>query len=100
MSREIPSLFAPSAPGKAQYGDTNFELLDRLIEVVTAQAFAQAICDRVLEPLHLTSTWLFTDQNLDRYAEQATILNASTPVTAPNTNASTSATRTYFSTAT
>lgn len=51
--RAMPSPFAPSTPGRALYSDLNYDLLGRIIEVVTSSSYADAICKRVIEPLGL-----------------------------------------------
>ena len=98
MTRELPSPFPPATAGKAHYGDTNYELLGRIIEVVTAQDFGQAVATRILDSLGLTSTWLFTEQTLDRYGEQASVFYGRIPVSAPKTIASTPASGAIVST--
>ncbi|MEV0852171.1 serine hydrolase domain-containing protein [Nocardia fluminea] len=87
-ARSMPSRFPPSAPGRAQYCDTNYQLLGRIIEVATAGRFEDALRRRVLEPLGLLDTWLFTSQTLDRYDEVATLRHGRTPLRIPKTIAS------------
>lgn len=87
-ARSMPSRFAPSTPGRAQYCDTNYQLLGRIIEIATAVSFDDALRRRILEPLHLQHTWLFTPQTLDRYAEVAQLRHGRIPLHIPNTIAS------------
>ncbi|MFJ2666561.1 hypothetical protein ACIO14_19670 [Nocardia fluminea] len=42
-ARSMPSRFPPSAPGRAEYCDTNYQLLGRIIEVATAGRFEDAL---------------------------------------------------------
>ncbi|GAA4429914.1 hypothetical protein GCM10023169_32710 [Georgenia halophila] len=42
---------------KARYSDTGFQLLIRILEVVTGRSFADLLTDRILAPLDLTRTW-------------------------------------------
>ncbi|GAA2131028.1 serine hydrolase domain-containing protein [Glycomyces algeriensis] len=88
MARRLPSRFAPSAPGRTQYCDTNFQLLGRIVEVATSSGYHHAIRKRVIEPLGLHATWLFTPDTLDRYGEVATILHGRTPLRIPKSIAS------------
>ncbi|WP_026930351.1 serine hydrolase domain-containing protein [Glycomyces tenuis] len=88
MARRMPSRFAPSAPGRAQYCDTNYQLLGRVIEVLTSGSYDQAVRKRITEPLGLRDTWLFTPGTLDRHGEVATILHGRTPLRIPKTIAS------------
>ncbi|WP_280424857.1 serine hydrolase domain-containing protein [Nocardia carnea] len=87
-ARNMPSRFAPSTPGRAQYCDTNYQLLGRIIEVATSGGFEVALRRRILEPLHLQHTWLFTPHTLDRYDEVATIRHGHIPLHIPKTIAS------------
>ena len=86
--RGMPSRFAPSTPGRAQYCDTNYQLLGRIVEVATSGTFDDALRRRILEPLHLQHTWLFTPRTLNRYDEVATIRHGHTPLHIPKTIAS------------
>ncbi|MPZ52095.1 MAG: serine hydrolase [Acidimicrobiia bacterium] len=88
-ARAMPSRFAPSTPGKAQYSDTNFQLLGRVIEVATGVTYEKAIRRRVIEPLDLNGTWLFTPDTLHRYGEVAPTMYGRTPLRIPNALAST-----------
>lgn len=82
--RAMPSPFAPSTPGKAQYSDINYDLLGHMIEVATSSSYAQAIGKRVIEPLSLHD-WLFTPSTLDHYDEVASVLHGRTPLHIPKT---------------
>ncbi|MDT0328218.1 serine hydrolase domain-containing protein [Nocardiopsis lambiniae] len=88
MARGMPSRFAPSAPGRAQYCDTNYQLLGRIIEVATSGGYEEAFRSRIVEPLGLRDTWLFTPDTLDRYDEVAPILHGRTALRIPKTIAS------------
>ncbi|NED97715.1 beta-lactamase family protein [Phytoactinopolyspora alkaliphila] len=88
MARAVPSRFAPSTPGKAQYGDTNYQLLGRIVEVATSGSYDDAIRSRIIDKLGLRHTWLFTPQTLSRYGEAAPVLHGPTPVHVPKAIAS------------
>lgn len=85
--RAMPSPFAPSTPGRALYSDLNYDLLGKIIEVVTSSSYADAICKRVIEPLGLHD-WLFTPSTLDRYDEVASVRYGRTSLHIPKTIAS------------
>jgi len=80
---ELQPQFAPSAPGKAFYSDTNFQLLGALVETVTGQTYEEALRDRILEPLGLEATYPFTAQALDRYPDVDAMLYGSSPIVIP-----------------
>jgi CubicO group peptidase (beta-lactamase class C family) len=85
---ELEPHFAPAAPGKAFYSDTNYQLLGALVEAVTGQTYEEALRDRVLEPLGLVDTFPFTLQTLDRYADVDAMLHGTRPVVIPRAMAS------------
>jgi CubicO group peptidase (beta-lactamase class C family) len=60
-SKTITPPFAPGSPGKALYSDTNFQLLGLIIEKITGLSYAEAVHERIVKPLGLTSTWCYTD---------------------------------------
>lgn len=80
-SRALPSPFPPSAKGKAHYSDTNYQLLGRIIEVLTESSYGDEVRRRIVEPLGLRSTYLFTSQ--DGFDEVATMLYKQTPFAVP-----------------
>ena len=85
---ELEPRFAPSAPGKAFYSDTNYQVLGALVEAVTGQTYEEALRDRILEPLGLEATYPFTAQTLDRYADVDAMLYGSRPIVIPRAMAS------------
>lgn len=60
-SRTMGPVFPPGAKRKARYSDTNYQLLGRVIEEATGQAYADALRTEVLEVLGLHGTWLYAD---------------------------------------
>lgn len=62
-AKAIKPHFAPGAKGKAHYADTNFQLLGRIIEVVTGQSYAVNCQQHILQPLGLSGTYLYQDPN-------------------------------------
>lgn len=55
--RETPE-FAPGAAGRWAYSSTNYLLLGMVIEKAAGSSYAQALRQRILDPLGLTSTFL------------------------------------------
>ncbi len=51
--------FAPSAPGRAFYSDTNFQLLTAIIEKILGDSFANSVTKHIALPLGLKNTWVF-----------------------------------------
>lgn len=60
-SKKLEPHFAPGTKGKAHYSDTNFQLLGKIIEVVTGQSYEANCQARILQPLGLSQTYLYTD---------------------------------------
>lgn len=85
--KQMPSRFAPSTPGRAQYCDTNFQLLGQIIEKVDANSFEQIMRRRIITPLGLKDTWLFTDDTLDRYRDVAPVRHGRARLNIPKTMA-------------
>jgi CubicO group peptidase (beta-lactamase class C family) len=85
---QLKPRFAPSAPGKAFYSDTNFQILGTLIEAVTGGTFEEALETHIIGPLGLTGTYPFTHETLERYSNVAAILYGKKPVFIPKTMAS------------
>ena len=80
---EMRPRFAPGAPGKASYSDTNYQLLGAIVGSVTGMTFEAALAERVISPLELSRTYLFTAETLDRYDQVATMLWGTEPVRIP-----------------
>jgi CubicO group peptidase (beta-lactamase class C family) len=60
-TKEMGALFPPGARGKAHYSDSNFQLLGRIIERITEESFAQVCLERIIRPLGLEDTYVYTD---------------------------------------
>jgi D-alanyl-D-alanine carboxypeptidase len=88
VTREMKPKFAPSAPGKAFYSDTNYQLLGALIEAVTGAPYEQAVKERITSPLGLVETYPFSTETIDRYGEVAAMLYGKEPVAIPKVMAS------------
>lgn len=83
--KSMSSRFAPSTPGKAQYCDTNFQLLGRIIETVDSNDFEQIVHDRIIKPLGLNDTWLFSLNTLDRFDQVAPVMHGRRRLHIPKT---------------
>lgn len=86
--QQLKPKFAPGAPGKAFYSDTNYQLLGALIESVTGRTYEEAVQERIIGPLGLTGTYPFTPQTLDRYDHVAGMLHGKSRVSIPKAMAS------------
>lgn len=60
-SKGLKPLFAPDAKNKAHYSDTNFQLLGRIIEIVSGECFGKVCQELICRPLGLSKTYLYTD---------------------------------------
>jgi D-alanyl-D-alanine carboxypeptidase len=63
MSKKMKPYFAPGETGKAHYSDTNFQLLGRIIEIITQMKIGAVMNEFIFVPLEMNSTYLFTDIN-------------------------------------
>jgi len=80
---ELKPRFAPSAPSRAFYSDTNYQLLGRIIELASGKTYEDALQQRVLDPLDLSSTYPFTRATVDRYGSVASMLYGESKVKIP-----------------
>ena len=85
---ELAPKFPPSTPGKAFYSDTNYQLLETVIEAVTGTTYEDAVRRRILEPLELRDTYPFTAETIDLYETVAPMLYGKTAVAIPKAMAS------------
>lgn len=61
LSKTMPSAFPPEQKGKALYSDTNFQLLGKIIEVITGETLETCMRKMLFEPLKLEKTYLYVD---------------------------------------
>jgi D-alanyl-D-alanine carboxypeptidase len=60
-TKALRPLFIPGTKNKAKYSDANFQLLGKIIEVITNKSYS-ANCDEVIiKPLNLSKTYLYRD---------------------------------------
>lgn len=62
-TKSIQPHFAPGAKVKAKYSDANFQLLGKIIEIITQKTYAENCKELIIEPLGLTKTYLYQDPN-------------------------------------
>ncbi len=60
-SKAMKPNFKPGQQGKAHYSDTNFQLLGRVIEIISGKKLADVFQQYIFEPLHLQQTYLYED---------------------------------------
>lgn len=62
-TKKMKCLFTPGKSNKANYSDANFQLLGKIIENITKRAYSENCNDLIIQPLGLTSTYLFQNCN-------------------------------------
>lgn len=65
-SKLLKPLFKPNAKGRANYSDTNFQLLGRIIENISGKSIAENYETLIFNPLGLAKTYLYKDINDSR----------------------------------
>jgi D-alanyl-D-alanine carboxypeptidase len=60
-AKKMKPAFRPGAKGKALYSDTNYQILGRLIETVSAKTIHAALQEFIFTPLGLQKTYLYAD---------------------------------------
>lgn len=60
-TKKMKPLFVPGTKGKANYSDANFQLLGKIIEIITHKPFAENCKEFIIQPLGLTKTYLYQD---------------------------------------
>lgn len=63
VAKNMNPLFAPGTSGKAHYSDVNFQLLGKIIEIVTGKTYDEICMELIIRPLHLEHTYLYKDPN-------------------------------------
>ncbi|MBN8704107.1 MAG: beta-lactamase family protein [Bacteroidetes bacterium] len=62
-TKTMKPLFIPGAKGKANYSDANFQLLGKIIDVITNRSYSTNCDELIIKPLSLTNTYLYNDKN-------------------------------------
>lgn len=60
-TKAIQPLFIPGTKNKANYSDANFQLLGKIIEIITNKSYSTCCDELIIKPLHLTNTYLYKD---------------------------------------
>lgn len=60
-TKSIQPLFVPGSKNKAHYSDANFQLLGKIIEIITNKSYSENCNDLIINPLGLTKTYLYQD---------------------------------------
>ncbi len=60
-TKKMTPFFLPETKGKANYSDTNFQLLGKIIEKITRKSYAENCREFIIQPLGLTKTYLYQD---------------------------------------
>jgi CubicO group peptidase (beta-lactamase class C family) len=63
ITKSIKPLFIPGTPGKAHYSDSNFQLLGKIIEIVSGKSYANYCDEVIIKPLGLSQTYVYQDPN-------------------------------------
>jgi D-alanyl-D-alanine carboxypeptidase len=61
--KNLTPIFRPGQKGKARYSDTNFQLLGRIIEIISGKVLTDVFKERIFDELELTNTYAFRDVN-------------------------------------
>lgn len=61
MARVLRPVGLPGQMARAHYSDTNYQILDGVIEAVEGLPIAEVLDRRIFQPLGLRRTWLYTD---------------------------------------
>lgn len=62
-TKALKPLFVPGAHKKANYSDTNFRLLGKIIENISDKAYSENCNDLIIRPLDLSETYLYQDSS-------------------------------------
>jgi CubicO group peptidase (beta-lactamase class C family) len=60
-TKSMLPLFAPGTKGKANYSDANFQLLGKIIEIITHKSYSENCQEIIIKALGLTKTYLYQD---------------------------------------
>jgi len=61
ISKSLKPHFIPGTKNKAHYSDTNFQLLGRIIEIITNKSYSTNCNELIIKPLNLSKTYLYND---------------------------------------
>lgn len=58
-TKKMKPLFAPGTNNNANYADSNFQLLGKIIEIVTKQSYSEICNEHIINPLGLNKTYVY-----------------------------------------
>jgi CubicO group peptidase (beta-lactamase class C family) len=58
-TKAIKPLFIPGSKNKANYSDANFQLLGKIIEIITNKSYSENCNEAIIKPLGLAKTYLY-----------------------------------------
>ena len=88
IAKHYPGVFPPGSRGKIHYSLTNYALLGAILQESTGMNYDQLINLRVVVPLGLKGTFVFTEAHYDRYFSLAAIHRGVDTLRIPRTLAS------------
>jgi CubicO group peptidase (beta-lactamase class C family) len=65
-TRSLTALARPGSARKATFAAVNFQILEHIIERIEGKSFAEVFKARLVEPLGLTATYLYSDPSDER----------------------------------
>lgn len=80
--------FDPGQPGKGHYSDTNYQVLGMVIEACDGRSYEGSLQARILDPLGLSKTFLYTHATHDRFGNLAGMVFGKEPIALPKALAS------------
>ncbi|MEA4988281.1 MAG: serine hydrolase domain-containing protein [Anaerovorax sp.] len=60
ISKTMNPKFAPRMGSRSYYADINFDLLGKIIEIITQKTLSEVLCMFIFKPLNLKSTYIVT----------------------------------------
>lgn len=60
-TKKLKPIFAPGTKNKANYSDSNFQLLGKIIEIITNKSYSENCQNLIISSLGLTKTYLYQD---------------------------------------
>lgn len=88
ITRRLKAKFPPDSRARAFYSDTNYQLLGALIEAVEEAPVSEVMNQRIIQPLGLKDTYLFSERDIPAYDTIASMLFGKKPIIIPKAMAS------------
>lgn len=88
MARGMRPAFAPGTPGRALYSDTNFQVLQMVVEALEGRSYADSVAARIAAPLGLARTWILSPSDVAAADRVAGFLHGRDPLHIPRAMAS------------